>query len=566
MRLQVWCAIALFAVSAIPPGRVLAASAPQNPLQVGNAHISPTVGLAAQMGIGRTGLGLKPGSSANLINANNGPVMDSTNIYAIFWLPANTHFESDGLASSDTSYQNGITGFFGALGGTYNSSLWKLASQYQGSNGSISQNGLKFAGSWVDTTAYPTARPGTAANPLSDGDIQEAVKRALANNRGWSSGVESAYMVYTAFDARACLADGTCDNVAQPKKGMCAYHSYFNQNGAPVIYAHIPSNRFDAAGNCTFFVQSPNNDLGLDLTLNSSSHELFEMATDPTLNAWYDQKGNEIGDLCNQSFGATDNTGANVLLGPQATPYIVQSEWSNLSNSCELQLPPTVTSVTPLTGFVPGNYPATITGTGLRTVLVPGQEKFLFGSNAATNIVCKAQLDWSDSCTLTVPAASDTVDVTMVNVTETAILGLPSSIPSVQFTYRPACQSIALASNTPSPQPAGTSIRLVSTAPVPDLCYLQYFQFSYTTPDGTQTVPISAGPNGLADWATSSLQPGTYLLSIAGYPDPHGVGPHVGATMAFTLTDAVPQGGGGGSAGGPPGGVPVKCHPVCRLE
>jgi hypothetical protein len=57
---------------------------------------------------------------------------------------------------------------------------------------------------------------------------------------------------------------------------------------------------------------------------NVSGHELSEMVTDPTLNAWYDSQGNENSDKCAWTFSAKM-----VSFGGQS--WKIQGNWSNLA-------------------------------------------------------------------------------------------------------------------------------------------------------------------------------------------------------------------------------------------
>jgi hypothetical protein len=55
---------------------------------------------------------------------------------------------------------------------------------------------------------------------------------------------------------------------------------------------------------------------------NVSGHELSEMMTDPQLNAWYDQQGQENADKCAWTFSGTVNFS-------NSTTWLIQGNWSN---------------------------------------------------------------------------------------------------------------------------------------------------------------------------------------------------------------------------------------------
>ncbi len=82
---------------------------------------------------------------------------------------------------------------------------------------------------------------------------------------------------------------------------------------------------------------SPNKDFDADSTINVTSHEQNEAATDPLLNAWYDSSGEEIGDKCAWNFGPTKSYGGDVKLNGH--PYEVQKEWDNHVSGCVLKGP-----------------------------------------------------------------------------------------------------------------------------------------------------------------------------------------------------------------------------------
>jgi hypothetical protein len=66
------------------------------------------------------------------------------------------------------------------------------------------------------------------------------------------------------------------------------------------------------------------------------------VVTDPDLNAWYDQRGNENGDKCAWNFGAVrtapNGSKYNVTLG--RAKYLLQQIWANASGGyCAIHYP-----------------------------------------------------------------------------------------------------------------------------------------------------------------------------------------------------------------------------------
>jgi hypothetical protein len=82
---------------------------------------------------------------------------------------------------------------------------------------------------------------------------------------------------------------------------------------------------------------SPNNDIIADNEISITSHEQFEMESDPLENGWSDIARNEIGDKCVGNYMSVNPDGSNVVMNGH--PYILQAEWSNYQNGCALHLP-----------------------------------------------------------------------------------------------------------------------------------------------------------------------------------------------------------------------------------
>ena len=92
------------------------------------------------------------------------------------------------------------------------------------------------------------------------------------------------------------------------------------------------------------------------------SHEHNESITDPELNAWYAQNGQENGDKC-RTFNEATEFGTPLGTAPDGSrynqvinseEYWYQQEWSNEGLQCKQRLATTaltVTKVTPKTGL-----------------------------------------------------------------------------------------------------------------------------------------------------------------------------------------------------------------------
>ena len=243
---------------------------------------------------------------AGNLNYYGGPVMTGTaNVYAIFWEPTN---------NVQSGYNSLIQRYFGDVNG---SGLYKNNTQYHDYTGRYA-SAEHLAASWVDNSSYPES-------PLLDSDIQNEVSYAQSVNR-WSSSNDNIFFVFLEANQDLCF-DNSYSQCAS--NYFCAYHSYFGSN---TIYAAMP---YAASFSCNPGYSPNHNDA--DQTINVSSHEQMEAATDPLLNAWYDSSGSEIGDKCAWNFGPVNGSGADVVYNGHG--YILQKEWDNRRRGCVLSGP-----------------------------------------------------------------------------------------------------------------------------------------------------------------------------------------------------------------------------------
>ncbi len=271
------------------------------PLSASAASISRTHLSATRLG---THQNAHPNAGYGNLRYHGGPVMAGTAYaYTIFWEPTGSYVSP--------TYNSLILRYFGDVGG---SGLYHNNTQYTQSGGGYPSNAV-LGGSWVDTAAYPS---GT----LSDAQIQGEVTHAQSVNH-WSSSINNVFFVFTA------RGENICDGSSCSFTSFCAYHGYFGSN---TLYAAMPytGTNLSACG----VSYSPNNDFDADSTINVTSHEQMEAATDPLLNAWYDLAGYEIGDKCAWIFGP-----GNGDVNWNGHPYEVQKEWDNHVRGCVLSGP-----------------------------------------------------------------------------------------------------------------------------------------------------------------------------------------------------------------------------------
>lgn len=255
--------------------------------------------------------GIKPYGLRNVaggignLTYQGGPVMTGTsNTYLIFWIPTGTFVSSQ--------YGTRIKEYFHDVGG---SPLYHNNTQYTDFTGKAAIHSV-YAGQYVDQSSYP-------ANPMTDIEVQAEVTKAM-NAKSWTSSIHNIFFVFTAAGEH---------NVVGDTNNFCAYHSAF---GANTIYAAMmyPT----VLPGCLLSNPTPSGDQDADTTVNFSSHEQMEAATDPLLNAWFDTNlGGEIGDKCDFVFGVRGPNGSDMTLNKHL--YIVQKEWDNAKSACVLKGP-----------------------------------------------------------------------------------------------------------------------------------------------------------------------------------------------------------------------------------
>ena len=258
-------------------------------------------------------------------------VMNPVNVYLIFWLPTDAHFEDAAAgAAGDTNYESLIEQYFTDISG---SEMYNILTQYydqQYQNGQVVSttyhpNTLTVAGTYVDTQPYPQS-------PLVNSDIESEVTSAIQQN-GWATDQNhNIYFVYTGHNVRECLpAPAGCSGDTTPG-GFCGWHSTNYDTSSPAYlssYAYIPDFTICSSGS-----PSPNN-IYADTAISTMSHELFETASDPWGESWFAPTpangDKEMADLC-QVYGTLDASGANLTLNGHS--YQVQLEYSNAAGGC----------------------------------------------------------------------------------------------------------------------------------------------------------------------------------------------------------------------------------------
>lgn len=284
-----------------------------------NIHILPTVNNAPQ---------LPP--PAGPLNYNGGPVMQGgASTYAIFWVPPTLQ---NGTPTSMTAHYQSVqkqmlTDYPGHGIGTNNTQYFQI----KGTTTQFIQNKGGLAGFFVDTSPYPASGCNDAATPgncITDAQVQAEITKVMGI-KGWTASLNHMFLLFTSSGEGSCFdsSSTTCAYVQ-----YCAYHGFIPETGPPVIYSNEP---FGNLNGCQVpGTPSPTGDALADAVASIATHELTEATTDPELNAWFDSSGNEIGDLCNFSYGLNTWDGGKANQMWNGHFYELQMEFDNHVSGC----------------------------------------------------------------------------------------------------------------------------------------------------------------------------------------------------------------------------------------
>ena len=359
--------------------------------------IVPVFGKATRSGPAAAGChGPNALAGCGLLAYHGGPVMHSTTVYTIFWLP--TGYTSwDGGAPYSSNYQSLVNRYFQDLAadsGKY-TNVNGAAIQYcngpslfaTNCNGQPGANHITtdvtFGGTWTDTQAFPasgcTDALGNPAVCLTDGQLVDEINHAIGTNGlGWTKSATHMFFIYTPRGVTSCFDSGGPSGICAYNY-YCAYHSNSGNGGSALIYADMAypvQQGFDLCEDENN-AQHPNGDAPADIVLSTTSHEHNEAITEPEVNpdftGWYDDNdfftGGENGDKCAYYYGkSTGTNGAKFNQTINGNPYYLQLEWSNSNHDCVAAYKngPSVSKLTPNHGVV--GQPIKITAKNLGTV------------------------------------------------------------------------------------------------------------------------------------------------------------------------------------------------------
>ncbi len=284
---------------------------------------------------------------------HGGPVLHSSDSYAIYWDPTGT-YRGDWKRLIDKYFQD-----VGAESGS-RGDVFAVDGQYTDGTGRAA-NQSTFRGAYTDTNAYPTtgncsektSEPEPQLQPtvacLTDAQIRAELRHVISSGALPGATGPAVYYLLTPPGVIVCTdggGSGNCSNSTSPESehqnGICGYHSVIEPSSAnPVIYAVQPW----VAGDAGLFIETedplttssftrevlacqadeepleePNQLAGLnpfgnyaeglaDVIVNDLSIEQQNIVVDPLLNGWYQTSTKaEQGDMCQRSFGPPPET------------------------------------------------------------------------------------------------------------------------------------------------------------------------------------------------------------------------------------------------------------------
>ena len=213
---------------------------------------------------------------------HGGPVMDTGKVgfWAVYWnstVAGATQTSIEKLTGKNyPTLQAQMTDFIKMFGNDspYSSTVagddFSIVQQY----GAIS--------STVDNWGVHVASERTKSS-ISDSGIRNFIA-GLFNSGAVQAATNVIYGVYLPSGMKVTMGGGASCST------FCGYHGHFNYNGSDIKYAVFPYLNCNACKLSNLTVA--------DMMTIVASHEIREAATDPQLNAWYDDQEYEADDKC----------------------------------------------------------------------------------------------------------------------------------------------------------------------------------------------------------------------------------------------------------------------------
>jgi IPT/TIG domain len=368
----------------------------------------------------------KPAAKQPPLLYHGGPIMPSNTNYAFYWDPA-------GAPAYAGGYQAGIDLYFERLahdsGGDQN--VDSVSAQYDDSAGEFAAYNSHFAGAIIDTDPYPANGCNAATICLTDAQLQAELESYIASHK-LPADLEHEYFMLTPPGVEGCFEASSIEcSAGSTSPVYCAYHNFISTHTGMIIYADDP---YTTGVEGCDSGEHPSESPAEGTIQGGLSHEHNESITDPEISAWFDARGEEIGDKC-RTFEASSEYGPFLGTAPDGAPYnqvvdsglyLYQQEFSNETRTCEQRLapaPPAIKKLSPKNGPAAGGTTVTITGSGFEHGAT-----VKFGSAQAKEVTFVS----STSITAVPPEAAPG----KVEVTVTTANGSSEASPKYSFTYK----------------------------------------------------------------------------------------------------------------------------------
>jgi hypothetical protein len=368
----------------------------------------------------------KPAAEQPPLLYHGGPIMPSNTNYAFYWDPA-------GAPPYASGYQAGIDLYFERLahdsGGDQN--VDSVSAQYDDSAGEYSAYNSHFAGAIIDTDPYPANGCHAATICLTDAQLQAELKSYVASHE-LPTGLEHEYFMLTPPGVEGCFEASSIECSAGTTSPVyCAYHNFISIHSSVIVYADDP---YTTGVEGCDSGEHPSESPAEGTIQGGLSHEHNESITDPEISAWYDSRGEEIGDKC-RTFEPSSEYGPFLGTAPDGAPYnqvvdgglyLYQQEFSNETRTCEqrLALPaPAIKKMSPKKGPAAGGTTVTITGSG-----------FEHGASVKFGSLEAKEVTFVSSMSIT--AVSPEAAPGKVQVTVTTANGSSEPSPKYSFTFK----------------------------------------------------------------------------------------------------------------------------------
>ncbi len=313
---------------------------------------------------------------ATPLSYHGGAVQHAENDYLFFWDPSGFASEPD-YVSGLQAWLNDLAAADYTTGASAPSvgNPVSVTQEYYDLSGPAKtkrfvSDHVSNAGTIMDTDPFPASGCTEAgfSTCLTQTQLFNELSTYLATNH-LPTGVNTEYFILTPPGVGGC-SDSHNTNCFVNQ--FCAWHSVGGGGSGLIIYAFQP---YLANTGCDVNQKLGEPNIytsGIDPVVGTFSHELSETMTDPTLNGWYSNSFDEIGDKCayqddvGQSFytfSGLPQTGGgayyNAILG--SDDYLLQMEYDNRNHGCnqwDTDTQPSATVTAPGVGVLTGR-PAT---------------------------------------------------------------------------------------------------------------------------------------------------------------------------------------------------------------